>query len=92
MQKNFNTLNPVVLDRAYQEAMYILKHKCTIRKTANHFEVCFKTTHNDLTKVLPFCYPKLSKKVNKLLDENKKDSTFRAGKASAKKRKNYKIQ
>ncbi len=87
MQKNFNTLNQVVIDRAYNEALYIIEHKCTLRETASEFEVCFKTTHNDLTKVLPFWYPELSKKVNAILNNNKEDSVFRAGRKSAAKKK-----
>lgn len=87
MQKNFNSLNPVVIDRSYNEALYILEHKSTIRQTAKCFGVCFKTTHNDLTKVLPFFYPELADKVQKHLNSNKKDSVFRAGRASAEKNK-----
>lgn len=87
MQKNFNTLNQVIIDRSYREALYILEHKCTIRETANYSEVCPKTTHNDLTKVLPYYYPELAKAVSFLLDLNKNDSVFRAGRKSALKKK-----
>ena len=87
MQKNFNTLNSAIIDRSYREALYILEHNCTIRETANYSEVCSKTTHNDLTKVLPYYYPELAKKVSSLLELNKNDSVFRAGRKSAQKKK-----
>ena len=87
MQKNFNTLNPVVIDRSYNEALFILEHKSTIRQTAKCFGVCFKTTHNDLTKVLPYHYPEHAKKVSIHLSSNKDDSVFRAGRKSAQNKK-----
>ena len=87
MQKNFNTTNRSIIDRAYMEAVYILEMKCTLREVAEYAEVCLKTTHNDLTKVLPFSYPELADDVQKHLDSNKRDSVFRAGRASAKKSK-----
>lgn len=87
MQINFNTLNQVVINRAYNEAIYILEHKCTLRETASQFGVCYKTTHNDLTKVLPYHYSKLAKEVKAHLLSNKNDSVFRAGRKSATKSK-----
>lgn len=87
MQKNFNTTNQSIIDRAYMEAVYILENKCTLREVAEYAEVCLKTTHNDLTKVLPYSYPELSDEVNQHLEFNKNDSVFRAGRASAKKSK-----
>ena len=85
MQKNFNTTNQSIIDRAYMEAIYISKNKCTLREVADYAEVCLKTTHYDLMKVLPFSYPNLASKVQKHLDSNKKDSVFRASRASAEK-------
>lgn len=85
MQKNFNTTNRSIIDRAHMEAMYILENNCTLREVADYAGVCFKTTHNDLTKVLPFFYPTLADKVQQHLDSNKSDSVFRAARASAEK-------
>ena len=87
MQKNFNTTNQSIIDRAYMEAVYFLEMKCTLREVADYAEVCLKTTHNDLTKVLPFSYPELADEVKQLLEFNKNDSVFRAGRASAQKSK-----
>lgn len=86
MQKNFNTRNQSIIDRAYMEAVYILENKCTIREVAQYAEVSFKTTHNDLTKVLPFSYPEIADEVRQHLAANKEDSVFRAAQASAKKK------
>lgn len=83
MQINFDTNNEAVIKRSYEEAIYIITNNSTIRDTSEHFGVCSKTTHNDLTKVLTYHYPNLAKVVKKHLDSNKDNSVFRAGKASA---------
>lgn len=84
MQINFDTNNEAVIKRSYDEALHFLNNKdSTLRETANSFGVCLKTTHNDLTKVLPIYYQSLAIEVQKKLDFDKADSVFRAGRASA---------
>ncbi len=85
MQINFNTNNPVIKRRCYDEAIFIINNCATIRQTAAHVGVSSRTAYTDLVYRLPYYYPHLFKKVSKQLSINKCDSVYRAGRESARK-------
>ena len=66
-------------------ANYILKHKTTIRKTAEVFGMAKSTVHYDLTNRLPYVSRALFEEVKALLDLNFNEKHLRGGQATRKK-------
>ena len=71
--------------RIEKEAKYLLRHKCTIRECAKHFNLSKSTIHVDLSHKLPKLNPKLYVKVKKLLEHNYLVKHIRGGISTAKK-------
>ena len=67
------------------EAKYFIKHKSTVRKTANFFKISKTTVFTDFTQRLPNLNKVLSKQVRKQLDTNKAERHIRGGLSTKKK-------
>ncbi len=73
-------MNDEIEERWKKEATYIIKENATIRQTAKKFGVSKSTVYKDITLKLPLVNPKLAQEVKEVLDKNKKERSFRAGK------------
>ncbi len=72
-------------ERCIQEALYIIKHKATVRETAKAFGISKSTVHKDVTERLKKTNIKLFYKVKVILDENLSVRHLRGGEATRRK-------
>ncbi len=72
-------------ERCVQEALYLIKHKTTVRETAKAFNVSKSTLHKDVTERLKKNNIKLYYKVKEILDENFSFRHIRGGEATKRK-------
>ena len=72
-------------ERCVQEALYIIKHKATVRETAKAFGISKSTVHKDVTDRLKIASIKLYYKVKEVLDENFAIRHIRGGEATKRK-------
>lgn len=75
----------VYSERCIQEALYIIKHKATVRETAKAFGISKSTVHKDVTDRLKITNVKLYYKVKEILDENFAIRHIRGGEATRRK-------
>ena len=71
--------------RAIALAEYIVEYKATVREAAKKFSVSKSTVHKDIADRLAEISPKLAKKANAVLQENKEERHIRGGMATKKK-------
>ena len=72
-------------ERCVREALYVIKHKATVRETAKAFGVSKSTVHKDVTERLKKTNVKLYYKVKEILDENFSIRHIRGGEATRRK-------
>ncbi len=72
-------------ERCIQEALYLIKHKTTVRETAKAFNTSKSTVHKDVTDRLKRTNIKLYYKVKVILDENFSVRHIRGGEATKRK-------
>ena len=72
-------------DRCIQLGEHIAKNSATVRSTARKFGVSKSTVHKDVSVRLKKLNPSLYKKVQKILEINKKERHIRGGIATRKK-------
>ena len=77
--------NEVVVARCIEMGWYTIENNSTVRQTAEVFKVSCSTVYNELTKKLPKAFPQLAEEVQKVLENNKKNSSYR-GVAATRKR------
>lgn len=78
-----------IVDRALEEAYYIVQTGATVRETAGIFHVGKSTVHKDVTVRLKDIDKPLYKKVRQVLDKNLSERHIRGGEAT---RRKYKIK
>lgn len=78
-------MNFSVEDRAVELGEYIVKHKATVRSTAEMFGVSKSTVHMDVAKRLQKINPSLYKEVRGVLEVNKAERHLRGGQATKEK-------
>lgn len=66
-------------------AHYFIEHQSTVRKTAQHFNMCKSSVHNYLHKTLLRIDPSLFCTVQNLLDRNNAEKHLRGGEATKRK-------
>lgn len=71
--------------RIIAEAQYFIRHKSTVRKTAEYFNISKSTVFTHLTYRLQQLDPSLSKNVRDILDFNKAERHMRGGMATKRK-------
>lgn len=71
--------------RTLECASFMLQNKCTIRKTASHFNLAKSTLHSDIHKHLPNIDMKLYKKICALLEKNNCEKHIRGGNSTKEK-------
>ena len=75
----------LIIDRAVEEANYIVCTGATVRETAKVFHFSKSTVHKDVTERL-MCFDKnLYKEVKKVLDKNLAERHIRGGLATKRK-------
>lgn len=74
--------NEVVVARCIEMGWYTIENNSTVRQTAKVFDVSYSTVYNELTKKLPKAFPRLAEEVQKVLEDNKKYSSYRGGAAT----------
>ncbi|MBO5223618.1 MAG: sporulation transcriptional regulator SpoIIID [Clostridia bacterium] len=79
-------------ERCVQEALYVIKHKATVRETAKAFGVSKSTVHKDVTERLKRVNIKLYCKVKEILNENFSVRHIRGGEATKRKYESIKNQ
>lgn len=72
-------------NRIIKEANYMLDHKATVRKTAEHFGISKSVVHLDMRKRLPNINESLAIEVSHLLETNLAERSTRGGQALANK-------
>ena len=72
-------------ERCVQEALYVIKHKATVRETAKAFGVSKSTVHKDLASRLKYIDGVLFAKVSEILAKNRAERHIRGGAATKKK-------
>jgi putative DeoR family transcriptional regulator (stage III sporulation protein D) len=72
-------------ERCVQEALYVIRHKATVRETAKAFSISKSTVHKDITERLKHTNYKLYYKVKEILDENFSVRHLRGGEATKRK-------
>ena len=75
--------------RCERLGQYIVKHKATVRETAQHFSISKSTVHKDVRSVLRSVNHSLWQEVAQILEQNKSERHLRGGEAT---RKKYKAQ
>jgi putative DeoR family transcriptional regulator (stage III sporulation protein D) len=78
-QKYFRPIVTSLNDRAVLYGMHIIKHRTTIRDTAKYYGVGKSGVHTAVTEHLMNVDPAMQKKVQDILDINKKESYKRGG-------------
>jgi putative DeoR family transcriptional regulator (stage III sporulation protein D) len=68
---------------------YMVANNATVRTTAAHFGISKSTVHKDVRQRLPELDPPLYKKVEALLELNKKERHIRGGLATKEKYRRY---
>lgn len=71
--------------RVLEVANYVIETKATVRQAARLYNVSKSTVHKDVTERLPTVSKQLSKKVKRILDQNKAERHIRGGEATRKK-------
>ena len=78
-QKYFRPIVTSLNDRAVLYGMHIIKHRTTIRDTAKYYGVGKSGVHTAVTEHLMNGDPAMQKKVQDILNINKKESYKRGG-------------
>ncbi|HHY46901.1 MAG TPA: sporulation transcriptional regulator SpoIIID [Firmicutes bacterium] len=71
--------------RVLDIANFMVENKATVRQAARLYNVSKSTVHKDVTDRLPIINKQLSRKVKRLLDQNKAERHIRGGEATRKK-------
>ena len=74
-----------ICERVNDEALYVLKHKCTVREVARVFCVSKSTAHKDLSERLPVIDKQLHSQIERVLTDNWDVRYLRGGEATKKK-------
>ena len=67
----------------YQEAIYMLNNKATVRQTGAHFGRSKSAVHKDMRERLPYINGSLALEVARLLNFNLEDRSKRGGLATS---------
>lgn len=78
-------LNDDKKERAVILGEYMTDNNSTVRSTAVHFGISKSTVHKDLREKLPAISPALYKRVQQVLETNKKERHIRGGLATKRK-------
>lgn len=70
------------VNRAIEEAEYIVATGCTVRECAKHFGVCKSTVHKDVTERMQLAGSKLTNAVRVVLATNKREAARRGGRTT----------
>ena len=84
MESTINFKNAIDI-RCIKFGKYIVKNMATVRATAKKFGISKSTVHKDVSMRLKKLDPKLYKKVQDILEINKKERHIRGGIATRKK-------
>lgn len=76
--------------RVVEIANHIIDTRATVRQAARLYNVSKSTVHKDVTERLPNINKQLSRKVKRILDQNKAERHIRGGEATRKKYKEKK--
>ncbi|MCR4401191.1 MAG: sporulation transcriptional regulator SpoIIID [Firmicutes bacterium] len=71
--------------RVLDVAGHIIETKSTVRQAAKLYNVSKSTVHKDVTERLPLISKQLSRKVKRILEQNKAERHIRGGEATRKK-------
>ncbi|HHY97325.1 MAG TPA: sporulation transcriptional regulator SpoIIID [Firmicutes bacterium] len=71
--------------RVVDIANYIVENKATVRQAARSYNVSKSTVHKDVTDRLPTISKPLSRKVKRILEQNKAERHIRGGEATRRK-------
>jgi putative DeoR family transcriptional regulator (stage III sporulation protein D) len=71
--------------RVLDIAGHIIETKSTVRQTAKLYNVSKSTVHKDVTERLPMISKPLSRKVKRVLEQNKAERHIRGGEATRRK-------
>ena len=74
----------------YEEAIYMINHKATVRQASAHFGRSKSAIHKDMRERLPRINGTLASEIAALLNFNLEDRSRRGGIASQKKQKRIK--
>ena len=77
------------LTRSETFALYLIKNKSTVRKTADYFGVSKSLVHNDISKKLPLINKSLYEKLKVILNINFSEKHIRGGIATREKYKKH---
>ena len=75
----------VTNNRIYEEAIYMLNHKATVRQTGAHFGRSKSAIHKDMRERLPHVNRNLATEIAALLNFNLEDRSRRGGIATKRK-------
>ena len=68
--------------RVLEIAAYLAQSGATVREAARKFHVSKSTVHKDMMERLPLLHSELSRKVRRVLDQNKAERHLRGGQAT----------
>jgi putative DeoR family transcriptional regulator (stage III sporulation protein D) len=74
-----------ISQRVKEVALYIVRHKTTVREAAGVFGISKSTVHKDVTERLLKTDRMLARKVRDVLEKNKAERHIRGGEATRKK-------
>lgn len=77
-------MNNEIVGRVKEEALYIIKTKKTIREAAKYFKIGKSTIHKDMQQKLIHISPELNEKVQKILEQHRKERHIKGGIATKK--------